>query len=73
MAAPELYGAMKVSCEQAVLEANESYSGERTPQSEQVFVQLRPGIVAGPHEPTKRFSWGVARGAGATDAAESPT
>lgn len=26
--------------EQAVLEANESYSGERTPQSEQVFVQF---------------------------------
>jgi 2'-hydroxyisoflavone reductase len=46
----ELYGARKVACEQEV---------------ERVFpgrtLIIRPGIVAGPHDPTNRFTWWVER------------
>ncbi len=44
------YGALKVLCEQAVHAA----------LPERALV-VRPGIVAGPHDPTNRFSWWVAR------------
>lgn len=43
--APELYGAMKVSCEQAVL------SGAAT------AMVVRPGLIVGPGDPTGRFSY----------------
>jgi 2'-hydroxyisoflavone reductase len=52
--APELYGPLKVACER---EAERACPG-RT-------LILRPGIVAGPHDPTNRFGWwveSVARG-----------
>jgi 2'-hydroxyisoflavone reductase len=46
----ELYGPLKVACEQAV---------------ERIFPEraliLRPGIVAGPYDPTNRFPWWVER------------
>ncbi len=48
--APELYGPLKVACEQ---EAERAAPG-RT-------LILRPGIVAGPHDPTNRFAWWVER------------
>lgn len=47
---PELYGPLKVACERV---------------AEEVFgagaLILRPGIVAGPYDPTNRFGWWVAR------------
>jgi 2'-hydroxyisoflavone reductase len=46
----ELYGAFKVACEREV----ESAAPGRA-------LILRPGIVAGPHDPTNRFSWWVER------------
>jgi 2'-hydroxyisoflavone reductase len=47
---PELYGPLKVACER---EAERAAPG-RT-------LILRPGIVAGPHDPTNRFAWWVER------------
>jgi len=44
------YGALKALCEQAVHAALPGRA-----------LLLRPGIVAGPHDPTNRFSWWVAR------------
>jgi len=46
----ELYGARKVACEQ---EVERAFPG-RT-------LIIRPGIVAGPHDPTNRFTWWVER------------
>ncbi len=46
----ELYGARKVACE---LEVERSFP-DRT-------LIIRPGIVAGPHDPTNRFTWWVER------------
>jgi 2'-hydroxyisoflavone reductase len=46
----ELYGARKVACE---LEVARAFPG-RT-------LIIRPGIVAGPHDPTNRFTWWVER------------
>ena len=46
----ELYGPLKVACEQAV----ERAFPERA-------LILRPGIVAGPYDPTNRFTWWVER------------
>ncbi len=46
----ELYGALKVACEQAV---------ERAFPDRALI--LRPGIVAGPYDPTNRFTWWVER------------
>ena len=51
----ESYGALKALCEQAVVEA----FGERA-------LVVRPGLIAGPHDPTGRFTYWphrVARGA----------
>ena len=48
-AAPETYGAMKVSCEQAVLETAAA-----------AWV-VRPGLIVGPGDPTGRFSYWPAR------------
>jgi 2'-hydroxyisoflavone reductase len=48
----EDYGALKALCEQAVHAALPGRA-----------LVVRPGIVAGPHDPTNRFSWWVARGA----------
>lgn len=47
---PELYGPLKVACERVV----EAAFGARG-------LIIRPGIVAGPHDPTNRFGWWVAR------------
>ncbi|MDX6629103.1 MAG: hypothetical protein QOH00_1349, partial [Gaiellales bacterium] len=47
---PELYGPLKVACEEEV---------ERAFPSRAVI--LRPGIVAGPYDPTNRFTWWVER------------
>ena len=49
-AGAELYGARKVACEQ---EVERAFPG-RT-------LIIRPGIVAGPHDPTNRFTWWVER------------
>lgn len=49
MSAPETYGAMKVSCEQAVLEGAAS------------ACVVRPGLIVGPGDPTGRFSYWPAR------------
>jgi 2'-hydroxyisoflavone reductase len=60
---PGLYGPLKVACEQAVERA---FPGRA--------LILRPGIVAGPYDPTNRFAWwveSVARG-GAVLAPGSP-
>jgi 2'-hydroxyisoflavone reductase len=46
----EDYGALKALCEQAVRAALPGRA-----------LTVRPGIVAGPHDPTNRFSWWVAR------------
>lgn len=46
----ETYGPLKVLCEQA---AQEAFPGHCT--------VIRPGIVAGPHDPTDRFTWWVRR------------
>ena len=46
------YGTLKVLCEQEVRAALPGRA-----------LIVRPGIVAGPHDPTNRFSWWVARGA----------
>ena len=46
----EDYGPLKALCEQAVYAA---LAGRA--------LVIRPGIVAGPHDPTNRFSWWVAR------------
>jgi 2'-hydroxyisoflavone reductase len=48
--APELYGALKVACEAA---AESALPGRA--------LVLRPGIVAGPYDPTNRFTWWVER------------
>jgi 2'-hydroxyisoflavone reductase len=48
--APDLYGPLKVACE---AEAERALPG-RT-------LILRPGIVAGPYDPTNRFTWWVER------------
>jgi 2'-hydroxyisoflavone reductase len=48
--APELYGPLKVACEQ---EAERAFPGRA--------LILRPGIVAGPYDPTNRFTWWVER------------
>jgi len=47
---PELYGPLKVACEQ---EAERAFPGRA--------LILRPGIVAGPYDPTNRFPWWVER------------
>ncbi len=47
---PELYGARKVACEREIARA---FPG-RT-------LIIRPGIVAGPYDPTNRFTWWVER------------
>lgn len=47
--APEAYGAMKVSCEQAVLEGAKA------------ALVVRPGLIVGPGDPTGRFSYWPAR------------
>lgn len=47
---PGMYGSLKVACEQA---AERAFPG-RT-------LTLRPGIVAGPFDPTNRFDWWVGR------------
>jgi 2'-hydroxyisoflavone reductase len=46
----ELYGPLKVACEH---EVERSFPGRS--------LILRPGIVAGPYDPTSRFDWWVAR------------
>jgi 2'-hydroxyisoflavone reductase len=48
--APDLYGPLKVACEQET---------ERAAPGRALI--LRPGIVAGPHDPTNRFAWWVER------------
>jgi 2'-hydroxyisoflavone reductase len=48
--APELYGALKVACEQ---EVERAFPGRA--------LIVRPGIVAGPFDPTNRFTWWVER------------
>ena len=48
----ETYGALKVACEQDV----QSRYGDRA-------TIVRPGIVAGPHDPTERFTYWVRRAA----------
>jgi 2'-hydroxyisoflavone reductase len=47
---PELYGPLKVACEEAVARA---FPGRE--------LIIRPGIVAGPYDPTNRFDWWVGR------------
>ena len=47
---PELYGPLKVACEQ---EVERAFPGRA--------LILRPGIVAGPYDPTNRFTWWVER------------
>jgi 2'-hydroxyisoflavone reductase len=47
---PELYGPLKVACEQ---EVESAFPGRA--------LILRPGIVAGPYDPTNRFAWWVER------------
>ncbi len=47
--APELYGAMKVSCEQTVLDGAAS------------AMVVRPGLIVGPEDPTGRFSYWPSR------------
>ncbi len=49
MSSPEVYGAMKVSCEQAVLDGAAS------------AMVVRPGLIVGPGDPTGRFSYWPAR------------
>ncbi|MGW8955825.1 NAD-dependent epimerase/dehydratase family protein [Streptomyces sp. NPDC055709] len=49
---PETYGPLKVACEDDVLDR----FGPRA-------TLVRPGIVAGPHDPTDRFTWWVRRAA----------
>jgi nucleoside-diphosphate-sugar epimerase len=49
MSAPEVYGAMKVACEQAVLDGAAS------------AMVVRPGLIVGPGDPTGRFSYWPAR------------
>ncbi len=49
-AGAELYGARKVACEQAVERAFRHRA-----------LMIRPGIVAGAHDPTNRFAWWVER------------
>ena len=46
----ELYGPLKVACEQ---EVERAFPGRA--------LILRPGIVAGPYDPTNRFTWWVER------------
>jgi 2'-hydroxyisoflavone reductase len=48
--APELYGPLKVACEQ---EVERAFPGRA--------LIVRPGIVAGPFDPTNRFTWWVER------------
>ena len=47
---PELYGPLKVACEQEVAQACPGRA-----------LIVRPGIVAGPFDPTNRFTWWVER------------
>jgi 2'-hydroxyisoflavone reductase len=49
---PEVYGGLKVSCEVDLVKA----LGDRA-------TVVRPGIVAGPHDPTDRFTYWARRGA----------
>jgi 2'-hydroxyisoflavone reductase len=49
---PQVYGGLKVSCENDLVTA----LGERA-------TIVRPGIVAGPHDPTDRFTYWARRGA----------
>lgn len=49
LASPETYGAMKVSCEQTVLEGAAA------------ALVVRPGLIVGPGDPTGRFSYWPAR------------
>jgi 2'-hydroxyisoflavone reductase len=49
---PGLYGPLKVACEH---EVETAFPGR--------CLILRPGIVAGPHDPTNRFAWWVERAA----------
>ena len=49
---PETYGPLKVACEDDV----RARFGERA-------AVVRPGVVAGPHDPTDRFTWWVRRAA----------
>jgi 2'-hydroxyisoflavone reductase len=49
---PETYGPLKVACEDDVA----ARFGERA-------TIVRPGVVAGPHDPTDRFTWWVRRAA----------
>ena len=49
----ETYGGLKVLCEQAVVSA----------VGEDRATVIRPGIVAGPHDPTERFTYWVRRAA----------
>jgi 2'-hydroxyisoflavone reductase len=49
---PRTYGPLKVACEDEVLERY----GDRA-------TLVRPGIVAGPHDPTDRFTWWARRAA----------
>jgi 2'-hydroxyisoflavone reductase len=58
--APGLYGPLKVACEDDVL----ARYGDRA-------TIVRPGIVAGPHDPTDRFTWWV-RAAAAGGRVEVP-
>jgi 2'-hydroxyisoflavone reductase len=46
----EDYGALKALCERAVQDALPGRA-----------LMVRPGIIAGPHDPTNRFSWWIAR------------
>ena len=52
----ELYGPLKVACEQA---AERAFPGRA--------LIIRPGIVAGPYDPTNRFTWWVERLARGSD------
>ncbi|MEJ7832377.1 MAG: epimerase [Nocardioides sp.] len=54
---PEVYGAMKVSCEQTVLEAASA-------------MVVRPGLIVGPDDPTGRFTYWPARLGDAADGDE---
>ncbi|CAA9351979.1 MAG: isoflavone reductase [uncultured Frankineae bacterium] len=49
---PQTYGPLKVACEDEVAER----FGERA-------TVVRPGVVAGPHDPTDRFTWWARRAA----------
>lgn len=58
MSSPEMYGAMKVSCEQAVQEGAAS------------SVIVRPGLIIGPGDPSGRFTYWPSRLGDAADGDE---